>query len=107
MTAPAHPGVLLREELAARSMSQAELARRLGYTNVYVNHVCNGRRPLSAEMAVALEAVLGTSARSWLSLQMDCDLHRARVKRCSDCGCSSEVPCPRACPTRAPELEAG
>lgn len=76
-----HPGEFLRAELGERGMTQSELARRMGVSIQVVNYICRGRRKLSAKHAVALEAVLGSDARTWLTLQMLFDLDLARAKR--------------------------
>ena len=75
-----HPGSLLAEELEVRGMSQRELARRIGRPFQVVNEIVRGRKAITAETALQLEAEFGTPAYLWLALQSDYDLFKARQK---------------------------
>lgn len=55
-------GVLIRQELDARGLSQAELAARTGLSPKHVNQVIQGVAPLSTETALLIERALGISA---------------------------------------------
>lgn len=79
---PRHPGKVLRERLEAHDIDikQDKLADALGVARLSVNQMLNGRRGISPEMALRLEAVLGTSPRMWLQLQSEYDLFEAREK---------------------------
>ena len=61
-----HPGSLLAEELEVRDMSQRELARRIGRPFQVVNEIVRGRKAITAETALQLEAEFGTRAYLWL-----------------------------------------
>ena len=74
-----HPGVYLGEEIAARGMTQTELARRMERPAQAVNEIVRGRKAISEETALGLERVLGTPARVWLNLQSTYGLVRARL----------------------------
>jgi HTH-type transcriptional regulator / antitoxin HigA len=63
------PGYLLRDELNARSISQAELAMRTGLSPKHINQVINGIVPLSAEVALILERVLGIPSHIWNGIE--------------------------------------
>lgn len=60
------PGQTLEEILEDRTISQTELARRLGASLKHVNQIINGVATISADTALALERVLGVSASFWL-----------------------------------------
>jgi addiction module HigA family antidote len=77
---PAHPGEVLREYLP-ESLGVTEAARRLGVTRQALSALLNGRAGVSAEMALRLEAALGTSAEMWIEMQAAHDLWRARQQR--------------------------
>jgi len=77
---PAHPGEVLREYLP-ESMGVTESAKRLGVTRQALSAVLNGRAGISAEMALRLEAALGTSAEMWVEMQAGYDLWLARQHR--------------------------
>ena len=76
---PIHPGETLVEELAARDLSQAELARKMGRPLQTVNAICTGKKTITAETALDLEQALGIPARVWLGLQAEYDETRARL----------------------------
>ncbi|MEV8519185.1 HigA family addiction module antitoxin [Dyella marensis] len=76
---PAHPGEVLREYLGDLSVTEA--AGRLGITRVSLSRILNGRNGISADMALRLEAALGTSAEMWTTMQAQFDLWEARQKK--------------------------
>lgn len=73
---PTHPGdVLLKEYLEPLGYgAQAKAARAMGMSTVRLNEVCLGKRPVTAETALLIGALTGTSPRMWLHLQADYDL---------------------------------
>ena len=73
-----HPGGLLAEEIEARGMTQRELAMRMGRPPNVVSEIVRGRRGISAETALQLEAALGTAAHVWVGLDADYRLALAR-----------------------------
>jgi antitoxin HigA-1 len=76
-----HPGeVLLEEFLKPLSLTQVEAARRLGLSVNRLNEIVLGKRGVTAETALLLSAEFGTTARFWMHLQADWDLHQAVLK---------------------------
>lgn len=74
-----HPGdVLLEEFLTPMGISQNALARAAGVPPRRINEIVLGKRSISADTAVRLARVFGTSERFWLGLQTDYDLEEAR-----------------------------
>ena len=79
--APTHPGEMLLEEfLEPSGMSQAQLARQLGKTPASINELVKGKRGVSAEMALLLSSVFGTTAEFWMNLQVAWELWHARKR---------------------------
>jgi antitoxin HigA-1 len=79
---PIHPGKMLKEEfIVPAGMTQRALAKRLGWTVARLNELVNGKRGVTADAALDLADVLGTSPEIWLNLQMYFDLHRAEKRR--------------------------
>ena len=70
---PPHPGEVLREFLPD-GMTVEEVARRLGVSRVQLSRVLNGRSAISADMAIRIGLLTGTSPESWLTGQMKRDL---------------------------------
>ena len=76
------PGEYLAEEIAARGLTQKELARRMGRPANAVNEIVNGKKAITAETALQLEAVMPEIfARFWLNLEGEYQLTRALLKR--------------------------
>ena len=76
---PTHPGEMLQEEfLSPMGLTQAELAKRMGVPVQRINTLIKGKRGMTAETALLLSEVLGTSPESWMSLQTNCDLWHAQ-----------------------------
>jgi addiction module HigA family antidote len=71
---PVHPGVYLRELLDELKLSQYRLARGLGVPAMRINHVVNGKRPVTAELALRLGRYFGQSPRYWINLQTRYDM---------------------------------
>jgi len=71
---PVHPGVYLKELLDELNLSQYRLARELGVPAMRVNHVVNGKRPVTAELALRLGRYFGQNPRYWLNLQSRYDM---------------------------------
>lgn len=75
---PVHPGAFLAELLGELSISQAQLARALGVSAMRVSHLVNGRRPVTAELALRLAQFFGQTPQYWLNLQSRYDLDCAQ-----------------------------
>lgn len=81
----ATPGRFLQVEfLEEYGLSQAELARRTGIPASTINEVIKGKRPISAEFAIALGALFGTSAQYWMNLNSAYELGIAELEKASE-----------------------
>lgn len=79
---PFHPGeILLEEFLEPAGLTQAEFARRIGWTRTRLNELVKGKRGITAEAALDLAEALGTSAKLWMNLQATYELDRAARAR--------------------------
>ena len=75
-----HPGAVLKEELAARGLSANAFALKLRVPPQRIQDIVAGRRGISPETALRLEASLGTPARLWLTMQASYDLYRIEAQ---------------------------
>lgn len=95
------PGDVLRKDYVARGrLTQDQLASAMGVSRFSVNQLLNDRRNVTAEMALRLARVLGTSPEFWLDLQRDVDLERARRRK----GAEIEALSPLEGPAGGPPL---
>lgn len=62
-------------------MTAAELARTMGVDPGRVSRLVNARISVTGDTALRLAEAFGTSAESWMRLQGDYDLARAREER--------------------------
>lgn len=76
---PTHPGeMLLKEFLEPLGVSQVDAAQRMQVPFQRLNAIVKGRRAVSADTALLLEALTGWDAQIWLSLQAKWALWHAR-----------------------------
>ncbi|NOX45416.1 MAG: HigA family addiction module antidote protein, partial [Chlorobi bacterium] len=76
-----HPGVLIKDELDARpELKQKDLAKELGVKASFINEIINGKRPITANIAILLEKVLGIPADYWMKFQSQFEIDKARIK---------------------------
>jgi addiction module HigA family antidote len=76
---PAHPGKILANYMAGRSVT--EVAQHLGVTRPALSRVLNGKAGISADMALRLSEAFNTEADLWLRLQAQRDLWGASKKK--------------------------
>lgn len=73
-----HPGEMIKDEILERGITQRQLAAQMEVSPTVLNEVLNGKRPVSTEYALLLEAVLGIDAGIWLRLQIDYNMQLAK-----------------------------
>jgi addiction module HigA family antidote len=66
---PTHPGMVLKDEIEYRGISQKNLAIAMDIPYTLLNEVLNGKRQVNAELALLIEAVLDLPAEPLLSMQ--------------------------------------
>lgn len=74
---PAHPGEVLREFIP-EGMTVTKTAQRLGVSRVMLSRVLNGRSAMTADMAIRIGLLTGTTPESWLTNQVQWDLWQAK-----------------------------
>lgn len=77
---PTHPGELLREDvLPAVKQPKTRIAEGLGISRQHLHDILAERKPVSAEVAVKLAKMFGSSAEVWIRMQGSYDAwHAAR-----------------------------
>ena len=79
MKNPVHPGQVVRHDcLEALGLSVTEGAKVLSVTRQALNNVVNGKAGISPEMAIRLSKAFGSTAETWLQMQVAYDLAQAR-----------------------------
>jgi addiction module HigA family antidote len=76
---PIHPGEILEEEfMRPLGLSANALAKRIDVPVTRVSEIVRGNRGVTADTALRLARVFGTSPDLWLGLQAEYDLRVAR-----------------------------
>lgn len=79
MKNPPHPGRSIRNAcLEPLGLSVTEGAKVLGVSRQALNNVVNGKAAISPEMAIRLSKAFGSTAETWLRMQLAYDLAEAR-----------------------------
>ncbi len=73
-----HPGEIIKDEISERGITQKELARQMEVSYTVFNEILNGKRPVTTEYALLLEAALGIDANIWIGLQADYNMQRIK-----------------------------
>lgn len=78
---PPHPGEFITEVyVTPNAISGRDLAKKLGVAISTVSRVLKGSGGISPEMALRLSKALGRSPESWLAMQYNYDLWRAKQR---------------------------
>jgi addiction module HigA family antidote len=75
---PTHPGSLLKDELEYRNISQTQFSQKIGLPITAFNETLNGKRPVTTDFALLMEAALGIPAYLLIGLQADYNLQVAK-----------------------------
>lgn len=75
---PIHPGEMIKDEIEYIGITQKALAAEIGIPTSVLNEILNGKRAVTTEYALLLEAALGIEADLWLRLQYEYNKHKAK-----------------------------
>jgi len=76
-----HPGELLREDvLLPLGIEVTEAANRLGMSRTALSRVLNGHAGISPDLAVRLQRAGVSTARFWMTLQVNYELSQAEQR---------------------------
>jgi antitoxin HigA-1 len=79
MKNPAHPGRIVKSAcLEPLGLSVTDGAKVLDVTRQTLTKIINGKSGISPEMAIRLSKAFGSTAETWLRMQMAYDLAQAR-----------------------------
>ena len=82
---PTHPGkVFLEDVMKPLNLSVTEAAGMLGVSRKALSEFVNGKASLSPEMALRISKATGTSAESWMDMQLKLTMWEAKQKEPSN-----------------------
>ena len=73
-----HPGVAFREIQESFGLTQGDTAKRLCVSRGTINQFCNGKRGLSASLAIRIAIWTHTTPQSWMRMQSDHELSKVK-----------------------------
>ena len=76
-----HPGDVLKEELEARGISQKKFSEVLHISYTQLNDILNGKRPVTADFALMMEAALGINPELLTNMQTRYNMSVARQQK--------------------------
>ena len=103
MLYPPHLGELIRESMEDVGWNVTETAARLGCERGTLSRLLNGKAGVSANMALALEALGWGTADHWMRMQASYELAQARRAR----GWHEDIKGARCGPAVAPRVGVG
>ena len=78
MKNPCHPGeLILHDWIGALDLTVEAAAEHMQVSAKSFEDICQGKAPVTTEMAVRLSKALGSSPRFWIQLQANYDAARA------------------------------
>ena len=76
-----HPGDVLKEELEARGISQKKFSDVIKVPYTQLNEILNGKRPVTTDFALMMEAALGINPELLINMQSRYNMSVARQKK--------------------------
>lgn len=77
---PTHPGEVLKEEIESRGISQKRFSELLSVPYTQLNEILNGKRPVSSDFALMVEAALGINPELLINMQNRYNMALAKQK---------------------------
>lgn len=77
---PTHPGDVLKEEIESRGISQKKFAELLSVPYTQLNEILNGKRSVSSDFALMVEAALGINPELLINMQNRYNMAVAKQK---------------------------
>lgn len=102
MKNPPHPGSGLKDDFEELGLSIAQAADALGISRSQLHRVVAGKSDISAELALRLEVVIGSTADAWLRRQAAYDAAQVRQKADQITKGLKRIPVPASPPEQSP-----
>ena len=78
---PTHPGDVLKEELEVRGITQKKFSELLGVPYTQLNEILNGKRSVTTDFALMVEAALGINPEMLINMQSRYNMAITRQKK--------------------------
>lgn len=87
---PIAPGETIRESLEVLTMTQKELSIRLDISQKHMSSLLSGYSPITPEISIKLEQIIGGSVQFWLNLERNYQLSKLKIAEEGQCQKSLE-----------------
>ncbi|EGJ5261073.1 HigA family addiction module antidote protein [Salmonella enterica subsp. enterica serovar Typhimurium] len=77
---PAHPGQIIIETLENMDISLREFAKAMNIAPSTARRLLSGQTAVTPEMALRLSVVIGRTPETWMKMQADYSLNKAKEK---------------------------
>lgn len=104
MKNPPHPGKGLKADFDELGLSVADASKALGVSRAQLHRVVAGDSAISAELALKLEVVIGSTAEAWLRLQAAYDAAQVRLNSDTITKGLKRIQTPVSSPVEQPRL---
>lgn len=94
MKNPPHPGTGLKDEFDYLGLSTTQAAVALGVSRMQLHRIITAQSAISPDMALRLEAVIGSTADHWLRRQVSYDLAQMRNNKNHPAHSMKRIPVP-------------
>lgn len=78
---PTHPGDVLKEEIEVRKISQKKFSEILGVPYTMLNEILNGKRSVTCDFALMVEAALGINPELLINMQTRYNMATSRKNK--------------------------
>lgn len=75
-----HPSEIIRDEMEAQNLKQADLVKESGYNKSFISLLMQGKRNITLSVALTLEKALNIKAETWIRLQKHYELNKELIE---------------------------
>jgi len=77
---PTHPSEILVDQLTFRQLSNQQFADKMEMDIDFINQFLKAKKPVTPEMALKIETILGIEAGFWLRMQSNYEMAKIRIR---------------------------
>ena len=75
-----HPGEIVKDEMEARGIKQADIVVVSGFNKSFISLFLKGERNININLAIALETILSIKAEFWIRLQKQYEMNKELIE---------------------------
>ena len=75
-----HPGEIVKEEMEARGIKQADIVAGSGFNKSFITLFLKGERSININLALTLETILSIKAGFWIRLQKQYEMNKELIE---------------------------